>query len=47
MGDMRYQTRTNRDPVHVEAESLSFSMYSAEEVQQTAAAEINIIYNIY
>ena len=34
MGDMRYQTRTNRDPVHVEAESLSFSMYSAEEVQK-------------
>lgn len=40
MGDMRYSTRANRDPVHVEAESLSFGVYSSDEVRQLSVVQV-------
>ena len=40
MGDMRYTPRTNRDPVHIQPESLSFGVYSSEEVKQLSVVNI-------
>ena len=40
MGDMRYSTRTNRDPVHVQAESLSFGVYSSDEVRELSTVHV-------
>ena len=40
MGDMRYQSKTNRNPVHVQAESLTFGMYSAAEIRALSVVHV-------